>query len=396
MDKKRLLIVDDTLPNLQLLGNILKDLYSLSFASGGQEALDMLEKSNPDMILLDIMMPSIDGFEVCRRIRKNPVTKSIPIIFLSAKNDKESVVKGMSLGAQDYLVKPFSSEDVLSRIRNQFQIIPSDQVLSTGREDSKSSWVFINNRIDNLAVCHASYKSDLANQIQSIESELDPLVSVIPGLLNYIHDLEELMGSGSILKLKDIQDKLNEAQKNRLNPDVTAAVHTLHDNLQDLQYKLIDIITEITPQEEAYDKKEQLSLKALFDDLKNLIPDEITIQWLIKGDINLPNRYKSLKQALLSLLDNALDAIQEDFEHHTCSIRISILENHLIISILDSGPGISEKVIKQIFKFGFSSKPGRQGSGLTAAHLLIKEHFKGKIDAVSGTKGTMIINIPMI
>jgi two-component system NtrC family sensor kinase len=283
MDKKRLLIVDDTLPNLQLLGNILKDLYSLSFASGGQEALDMLEKSNPDMILLDIMMPSIDGFEVCRRIRKNPVTKSIPIIFLSAKNDKESVVKGMSLGAQDYLVKPFSSEDVLSRIRNQFQIIPSDQVLSTGREDSKSSWVFINNRIDNLAVCHASYKSDLANQIQSIESELDPLVSVIPGLLNYIHDLEELMGSGSILKLKDIQDKLNEAQKNRLNPDVTAAVHTLHDNLQDLQYKLIDIITEITPQEEAYDKKEQLSLKALFDDLKNLIPGEITIQWMIKG-----------------------------------------------------------------------------------------------------------------
>ncbi|ADN01528.1 response regulator [Spirochaeta thermophila] len=120
--KHRILIVDDTPPNIQLLGSILQEHYIVSFAESGPEALSRLEKTPFDLILLDIMMPEMDGFEVCRRVRSNPKTKDIPIIFLSAKADRESVMKGLELGGQDYVVKPYDPRELLKRVQTQLSL----------------------------------------------------------------------------------------------------------------------------------------------------------------------------------------------------------------------------------------------------------------------------------
>ena len=313
MADKRVLVVDDTMPNLQLLGNILKDKYSLSFASSGQEALDMLGKSTPDLILLDIMMPGIDGFEVCRRVRMNPATKFIPIVFLSAKNDRESVIKGMGLGAQDYLIKPFSAEEVLTRIQSLLFAMSPDAGSAKGRAESKTSWIFLKNRIENFSVCFQDKEMEISNQIQAIEMDLDPLVSVIPVLVKYLHSLEGITASKNISQQKDLKKQLEKIQQDRQNPEIISAVHSLHDNLQDIQFKLIDLMASLAPAMADDSKEEKLSLKSLYQDLKEVLPDGIELQWKITGIINSLHDFRPLRQVILALVDNALDEGQRRF-----------------------------------------------------------------------------------
>jgi putative two-component system response regulator len=113
----RILIVDDTLQNIQVLGTILKGKnYQINVARNGIEALDMVERARPDLILLDVMMPEMDGFETCRRLKKSPDTRDIPIVFLTAKTETDDVVKGLELGGVDYVFKPFTATELLVRV----------------------------------------------------------------------------------------------------------------------------------------------------------------------------------------------------------------------------------------------------------------------------------------
>lgn len=118
------LAVDDIPLNLLLVQKMLAK-YNFKFrtAANGQQALDAVEQQKPDLILLDLMMPGIDGFEVIRRLRENPRTAGIRIIILSALNSNEDVVKGFNLGANDYLVKPIIMEKLLSCVITQLQVV---------------------------------------------------------------------------------------------------------------------------------------------------------------------------------------------------------------------------------------------------------------------------------
>ncbi len=129
--KPLILIVDDTPKNLQVLVNILrKEECKVAVATDGFKALSLVEEHIPDLILLDIMMPDIDGYEVCKMLKESPGVKDIPIIFLSAKTETEDVIKGFEHGAVDYVTKPFNSLELLSRVRTQLEIKKSkEQVL---------------------------------------------------------------------------------------------------------------------------------------------------------------------------------------------------------------------------------------------------------------------------
>ena len=112
-----ILMVDDLPENLQVLGNLLKnDNYSIEFAMDGQTALEWVEKKDFDLILLDVMMPGMSGFEVCSIIKANPEKKKVPIIFLTSKTDAESTIEGFKAGAIDYVTKPFHKEELLTRV----------------------------------------------------------------------------------------------------------------------------------------------------------------------------------------------------------------------------------------------------------------------------------------
>ncbi|PIR00957.1 MAG: hypothetical protein COV66_03785 [Nitrospinae bacterium CG11_big_fil_rev_8_21_14_0_20_45_15] len=112
----KILIVDDVPENLDILSYILKKNFDLSVVSSGEKALQVLDKFEADLILLDVMMPGIDGYETCKRLKANEKTKDIPVIFLTGKIDEESIVKGYRVGCSDYIAKPFKDVEIFSRI----------------------------------------------------------------------------------------------------------------------------------------------------------------------------------------------------------------------------------------------------------------------------------------
>ncbi|MBT5868336.1 MAG: response regulator [Nitrospinaceae bacterium] len=119
----KILIVDDTPANLDILGHILqRSNLNVSFAPNGEKALELVHQNKPDLVLLDVMMPGIDGYEVCARLKADTSTKDIPIIFITALGDTEGLVKGYNVGAIDYIAKPFHEKEVVCRITTQLRL----------------------------------------------------------------------------------------------------------------------------------------------------------------------------------------------------------------------------------------------------------------------------------
>lgn len=122
-DKATVLVVDDTPDNLTLMSGLLRDMYRVKVANNGEKALRILAADPlPDVILLDIMMPGLDGYEVCRRLKADPRTRNVPVIFLTARSKAEDEKLGLELGAVDYIIKPISPPIVLARVRNHLKL----------------------------------------------------------------------------------------------------------------------------------------------------------------------------------------------------------------------------------------------------------------------------------
>ncbi len=136
--EKTILIVDDSRLNIKVLSDILKEKsYRSALARSGKMALEFVEMKKPDLILLDIMMPEIDGFEVCRRLKSNPETKSIPIIFISGLDKSKHIVQGFKAGAVDYIVKPFQKEVVLARVDTHLKLNETQKELKKTNNELK-------------------------------------------------------------------------------------------------------------------------------------------------------------------------------------------------------------------------------------------------------------------
>lgn len=130
---KKILAVDDEPNNLQVLRQILKDHYQVIFANSGEKALEAAAKHQPNLILLDIMMPAMDGYEVCKRLKADPATKDIPVIFVTAMSEEESEVKGFDVGAVDYIQKPVSAPLVLRRVQIHLSLVRAQELEASQR-----------------------------------------------------------------------------------------------------------------------------------------------------------------------------------------------------------------------------------------------------------------------
>lgn len=122
-DQEKILIVDDNRPNVELLQAHLESAgYNVVAAYGGEEALQKVESEKPDMILLDIMMPRMSGYEVCRRLKADPKSKVIPIVMVTALNELEDVEKGVDVGADDFLMKPINKLELIARVKSMLRV----------------------------------------------------------------------------------------------------------------------------------------------------------------------------------------------------------------------------------------------------------------------------------
>ena len=144
----KILIVDDAPENIDILGGILKD-FKKSVAINGELALKIVNgKNKPDLILLDIMMPGMDGFEVCRRLKANPETKNIPVIFITGKTSVEDETQGLELGAMDFIPKPISPPVVMARVKNQLELLRARAILEKQNEELSDRNKYITDSIN--------------------------------------------------------------------------------------------------------------------------------------------------------------------------------------------------------------------------------------------------------
>ena len=131
IEKQSLLLVDDEPTNLRVLRTVLQEQYRLLFAKSGEEALQLLEKEQADLILLDVMMPGLTGFDVCARLKVNPLTCAIPVIFVTALKDEMDETKGFEVGAVDYITKPISPAVVRARVKTHLSLVQAQELKQT-------------------------------------------------------------------------------------------------------------------------------------------------------------------------------------------------------------------------------------------------------------------------
>lgn len=186
-EKRLILIVDDVLQNLQVIGTALMDAgYEISMATNGHQCLEMLETIFPDLILLDVMMPEMNGFEVCKRIKSNDVLKEIPIIFLTAKTETKDILEAFESGGSDYVTKPFNQAELLARVKTHISLRKSKDMLLLVNNRLKDVMQNFQNTLDII-------EKDVITNINEIKAEIekkDNLSNDYDKLLNLINSTE--------------------------------------------------------------------------------------------------------------------------------------------------------------------------------------------------------------
>ncbi|MEO0648377.1 MAG: response regulator, partial [Cyanobacteria bacterium J06650_10] len=192
----RILLVDDTPTNLAVLSESIQDQgWVTLFATDGETAIEQAEYAHPDLILLDVMMPGIDGFETCRRLKSNQVTASIPIIFMTALSESTDKVKGLKLGAVDYITKPFQQEEVVTRVDMQLRLHQMTQQLAHKNN-------LLNSKVAEQAKTEAALQQltgELEQRVQSRTAELTQVLKELKDAQMHLVQSEKMSSLGQMM-----------------------------------------------------------------------------------------------------------------------------------------------------------------------------------------------------
>jgi len=341
---RKILVVDDDRLNIRILKGILQpEGYLLADAESGEGALEVYEKFQPDLVLLDVILPGIDGFATCVELRKRHAEAAAPVIFITAKAESEDIVAGLSAGGVDYLPKPFRAKEVVARIRTHLQSRLLLEQLSQANEAK--------NRFLGMAA------HDLRNPLASIR-----------GLAEFLED-------PSI-------GPLNPEQK-----DLITTIRETSQSMLRLVNELLDVATI-----EAGELKIQLA-PCRIDEVMEKCAYLANMEAARKGTVvqieplpklpAIPADEAKIKQVIDNLLSNAIK-----YSPPGSTVRLSLraTEREAVISVFDQGPGIPEHERHRLFKdFGrLSTKPtgGEKstGLGLAICHKIVEAH-RGTIDA---------------
>lgn len=332
-----LLLVDDVAANLKLLGDILiTEGYKIRQVTTGTQALKVAEKEKPDLILLDIMMPGMDGFEVCRQLKNNPGLKDIPVIFISALNDTGNIVEALNVGGVDYINKPFQAREVLARVRTHLKLrCQSKELLDLNASRNK-------------------FFSIIAHDLRGPLSGIMGLTELMADKNQYYTDNER----------EELMVDLSHSARNTFN---------LLENL--LEWSQMDRgVTDF--------KIQKLDLAYIVLDCIHIL-SESARKKTIELIVDVPNgeEVHADKNMLQTVIRNLLsNAIKFTPKGGNVTISAKVTEgNKTVISVKDTGIGMTDEISKNLFRINANTKrPGTEGELSTGLGLLLCKEFVEK------------------
>ncbi|BBO82905.1 hybrid sensor histidine kinase/response regulator [Desulfosarcina ovata subsp. sediminis] len=365
MDKQRILIVDDTPENIRLLSDLLKPIYNVSAATNGPDALEIAaSEEGPDLILLDIMMPGMDGYEVCRKLQSNSKTDRIPVIFVTAKDQVDDETKGFSLGCVDYIKKPISPMIAHARIKSHLALTHALETMESQNNQLKAA-AKLREDVERIS------RHDLKNPLTAILSGAQ-LLEIIGGLNKNQANALNIIKDSAYRMVDMINSSLDlfKIEQGIYRPKV-------------VDVDMIDIVQRI---EQGFRtlirlKKTRLSLRLQGRPLDG----EKT--FIVKGEPLL------LHSMMANLIKNSVEAVPKN---EAISIFFSFENNSGVIRIHNQG-SVPEGIRDTFFdKYSTAGKKNGTGIGTYSAKLIV-EMLGGSIRMTSSeSQGTTIfIHLPM-
>lgn len=341
----KILIVDDVISNILLLKVLLtNENFNIVTANNGQQALEQVEKEKPDLVLLDVMMPDMSGFEVAMRMKADKVMSEIPIIFLTALNSTADIVKGFQVGGNDFISKPFNKEELIIRVTHQISLVAAKRIIVAQTEELRRTIIGRDKLYSVIA-------HDLRSPMGSIKMVLNMLILNLPTqtIGDEMYELLTMANQTTedVFSLLDNLLKWTKSQIGKLK----------------VVYQDVDLVEVIDGVSEIFNMVAGLkNIKIVLD-----IPSD---RVEVRADIDM------IKTVIRNLISNAIK-----FSNEGADIVVSLTEEDsmAVVSVKDSGCGIDEENQKKLLHtdthistFGTNNE---EGSGLG---LLLCKDFVGK------------------
>ena len=329
----KILIVDDVMSNVLLLKVLLtNEKFAIATASNGRQALEQVEKENPDLVLLDVMMPDMSGFEVAQHLKSNPNTADIPIIFLTALNSTADIVKGFQVGANDFISKPFNKEELIIRVTHQISLVAAKRLILSKTEELQRT-------IAGRDKLYSVIAHDLRSPMGSIKMVLNMLILNLP-YEKIGAEMYELLTMANqttedVFSLLDNLLKWTKSQIGKLN----------------VVYQDVDLV-EVTDG--------VIEIFSMVASLKKIRIHEMKPEkMMVNADIDM------LKTVVRNLLSNAIKFSKENSE---VLVKMEEVDGMAVVSVQDYGCGISEEGQKKLLHtdthFSTFGTNNEEGSGL--------------------------------
>lgn len=363
----KILIVDDVMSNVLLLKVLLtNEKFAIATASNGRQALEQVEKENPDLVLLDVMMPDMSGFEVAQHLKSNPNTADIPIIFLTALNSTADIVKGFQVGANDFISKPFNKEELIIRVTHQISLVAAKRLILSKTEELQRT-------IAGRDKLYSVIAHDLRSPMGSIKMVLNMLILNLPSekigaemyeLLTMANQTTE-----DVFSLLDNLLKWTKSQIGKLNvvyQDV---------DLVEVTDGVIEIFSMVA------------SLKKI--KIREMKPEKM----MVNADIDM------LKTVVRNLLSNAIKFSKENSE---VLVKMEEVDGMAVVSVQDHGCGISEEGQKKLLHtdthfstFGTNNEEGSGLGLLLCKDFVVKNGGKLWFTSKEGESSIFSFSIPV-
>ena len=350
----RILVADDNADMREYLRRLLSPHWSTTLAPDGRAALDAALSSPPDLILSDVMMPEMDGVALLHALRADARTKTTPVILLSARAGEEARLAGLETGADDYLVKPFSAREVLTRVRTHLEM---------GRLRREA---YDELRRTQAQLIQSAKLASLGELVAGVAHEVNnPLAFAISHLNTVERSLEAVQQAGAHPSSGQAATQWERA---------LSRLREMHDGLTRIRELVLKLRTFSRLDE---GEQKQINVRESIDSVLSIVGHRLEARITVATDFRGPEIIDCFaglfNQAVMNLVTNAIDAIDEA---GTISITTDLRDDHFELCIADTGRGIPEAVRDRVFDPFFTTKPVGQGTGLglSIADSIAKKH----------------------